>query len=296
MTEKPTPGDKKKLERLRELLSTIDSAVLAFSGGVDSTFLLKVAAEEINEGLIAATATSPTYIDEEYREALELADEMGVEHITLESNELENEQFRQNSPERCYHCKSELFGQLQELAEERDIGCVMDASNADDSKDYRPGLAAANELGVRSPLLETDLDKAAIRRLSLEMGLPTWNKPSLACLASRFPYGEGIDAPKLNRVERAEEFLRDLGYEQLRVRSHGDLARIEVEPQEVQNLAEPGTRQDVVERLKDIGFTYVTLDLQGYRTGSMNEELDPEERAAYDNSASAADSADSEQA
>ncbi len=196
---------------------------------------------------------------------------------------MENEEFRHNPPERCYHCKRELFGQLQQLARERGIECVMDASNADDSNDYRPGLAAADELGVRSPLLEAGVGKAAIRRLSREMGLPTWNKPSLACLASRFPYGEEINAPKLNRVEQAEEFLRGLGYEQLRVRSHGELARIEVPAEEVASLAKSGTREQVVERFRDLGFTYVTLDLQGYRTGSMNEELNTEERAAYEN-------------
>lgn len=281
MTEQPTDEDRKKLDNLRDLLSDIDSAVLAFSGGVDSTFLLKVASEELGENLIAATATSPTYIDEEYREALDLAEELGVEHVTLESNELRNKEFRDNPPERCYHCKSELFGQLQDIAREHGVECVMDASNADDSGDYRPGLAAADELGVRSPLLEAGVDKAAIRRLSREMGLPTWNKPSLACLASRFPYGEEINADKLNRVEKAEEFLRELGYEQIRVRSHGDLARIEVTPEEVDSLAESDTRQKVVERFKEVGFTYVTLDLQGYRTGSMNEELSREERAAY---------------
>jgi len=281
MTEQPTDEDRQKLESLRDLLSDIDSAVLAFSGGVDSTFLLKVASEELGGKLIAATATSPTYIDEEYREALELAEELGVEHVTLESNELDNEEFRENPPERCYHCKSELFGQLQDLARERGVECVMDASNADDSGDYRPGLAAADELGVRSPLLEAGVDKAAIRRLSREMGLPTWNKPSLACLASRFPYGEEINADKLNRVEKAENFLRELGYDQIRVRSHDDLARIEVTPEEVDSLAESGTREKLVKRFKEVGFTYVTLDLQGYRTGSMNEELSREERAAY---------------
>ena len=281
MSAPTTEDDERKLRELRGLLSDMDSAVLAFSGGVDSTFLLRVAAEEIGDGLTAVTATSPTYIDEEYREALELAENMGVEHLTLQSNELENEGFRHNPPERCYHCKKELFGQMQDVAERRNAECVMDASTADDSADYRPGLAAAEELGVRSPLMEAGVDKAAIRRLSREMGLPTWNKPSLACLASRFPYGEEITADKLNRVEQAEKFLRDLGYRQVRVRSHGDLARVEVPPEDVQELSAEDTRTQLIERFKELGFTYVTLDLQGYRSGSMNETLSAEEQAEH---------------
>jgi len=274
-----TCGQADKLQKLREILTQMGSVLIAYSGGVDSTFLLKVAADALGENVLAVTATSPTYTRDEYDRARQLADSLGVEHLTIRSNEIDDADFCRNSPQRCYYCKGELFGRLRRVAEQRRVKFVLDASNVDDCADFRPGRKAARELGVRSPLVEAGICKEEIRSLSKQMGLSTWDRPAMACLASRFPYGEEITADKLRAVEQAEKFLRDLGCRNVRVRSHGDLARIEVDAEGVCELAETGSRERIVEALKRCGFVYVALDLEGYRSGSLNETLSAGQRA-----------------
>ena len=263
----------KKLKSLRALLRSLESALIAFSGGVDSTFLAKVAHDELGERVVAVTARSETYPQLEFDEATALAKQIGIRRLAIETEELSLEGFRKNPPDRCYHCKRELFGKLRALAREMDLRHVLDGANVDDLGDFRPGARAAAELGVRSPLQEAGFTKEQVRLASQALGLPTWNKPSYACLSSRFPYGETITAENVGRVDKAEAFLRTLGLRQVRVRHHGDTARIEVPPEQVARLAGDELRGQVVARFKELGYTYVTLDLQGYRAGSMNETL-----------------------
>ena len=262
-----------KLERLRERMRVIGSAVVAFSSGVDSTFLLRVAHEELGERVVAVTARSHSFPKRELDEAAAFCRAEGVRHVVIDSEELGIPGFAENPPDRCYHCKRELFSKLLAFAHENGLAAVLEGSNIDDDGDYRPGRRAIRELGIVSPLHEVGLTKAEIRVLSREMGLPTSDKPSFACLASRFPYGERITAAALERVEKAEQWLLDagLGLTQLRVRSHGDMARIEVPPSDIPRLA--ARASEIAAAFKELGFAYITLDLRGYRTGSMNEVL-----------------------
>jgi len=267
-----------KFQLLKDNIKKRGSAAIAFSGGVDSTFLVKVAHEVLGDKLVAVTATSSTYPERELNEAIKYAKDMGVKHLIISSEELDIEGFASNPKNRCYYCKKELFTKIGEVAKENDVKYVFDGSNLDDTGDYRPGMQAAKELEVISPLKEANLTKADIRELSKELGLPTWNKPSFACLSSRFPYGKEITIPKLKMVDEAEQFLLDMGITQVRVRHHGEIARIEVSPEERVKFFGTEVMDKIGEKFKNIGFTYVTLDMLGYRTGSMNEVLSIEEK------------------
>jgi uncharacterized protein len=262
-----------KYDNLKTILAETGGLVVAYSGGVDSTLLLKAATKVLGDRALAVTATSETYPPQEFEEAKKLATEIGARQRVIHTSELEVEQFCENPPERCYYCKTELFGKLLEIAREEGLAAVADGSNVDDLGDYRPGMKAAQELGVISPLRDAGLTKDEIREISKELGLRTWDKPSFACLASRFPYGDEITMEKLTQVAAAERVLRGLGLGQLRVRHHGQTARIEVEPEGFEAVIRSDNRARIVEEFHKIGYLYVTLDLDGYRTGSMNAPL-----------------------
>ncbi|MEA4887892.1 MAG: ATP-dependent sacrificial sulfur transferase LarE [Clostridiaceae bacterium] len=262
-----------KHEKLKEAIGRLPSAAVAFSGGVDSTFLLLTAHEVLGDRVLAITARSLSFPQRELDEARAFITAHGIRHAVVDSEELDLAGFADNPPNRCYICKKELFGKILALAAENGISAVMEGSNADDAGDYRPGLQAVAELHVLSPLKDAGLTKQDIRQLSREMDLPTWNKQSFACLSSRFPYGERITPAKLRQIDQAEQFLLDLGFHQIRVRYHGDLARIETDETGFSLLQDRDCREKIAGRFKELGFTYTALDIRGYRTGSMNETL-----------------------
>lgn len=264
-----------KYETLQRILSRMQRVILAYSGGTDSTFLLRVALDVIPGGVVAATARSPIHPAWELTEAQALAHELGAEVVVVDTREMALEEFVANSPDRCYHCKSEIFHRLADLARGR-MADLIDGSNSDDWAQWRPGRRAALEQGVRSPLMEAGLSKDEIRLLSRDIGLPNWNRPSFSCLASSFPYGQRITTADLERVELADTFIRELGVGQVRVRMHGDLARIELELDDIPRLATADLRKRIVHRLRELGYKYVTLDLEGYRSGSFDATLEEE--------------------
>ncbi len=262
----------KKLQQLKEEIARYPSALIAFSGGVDSTFLARIAKEVLGDTLLLVTAYSSTYPEEEREESLVLAENMGIRQLQIESEETDIDGFSDNPPDRCYYCKRELFQRLVDVAKQEGMAVVFDGTNADDTQDYRPGRRALKELGIVSPLMKAGMTKEDIRECSREYRLATAEKPAYACLASRFPYGEKITPEKLLRVGAAERAVRDLGFRLFRIRSHGNLARVEFAPDEL----EQGWRERdrILEICRKNGFTYTAIDLKGYRTGAMNETLD----------------------
>lgn len=262
-----------RTEELESRIRSLESCVVAFSGGVDSSLVAALAARALGERALAVTAVSAALATGELDGARDVAREIGIRHETITTAELEREGYRRNDRDRCYHCKTELYSHLSIVAKDRGVSVIVDGNNADDRGDYRPGRQAAREFGVRSPLDEADLTKAEIRELSREAGLPTWDEPASACLSSRIPYMSEVTEPKLQMIERAEDVLRELGFRICRVRHHDTLARLEIGRDEMARALDPEVNARIVRELKAVGFKYVSLDLQGYRTGSLNEAL-----------------------
>jgi pyridinium-3,5-biscarboxylic acid mononucleotide sulfurtransferase len=267
---------KEKYDDLVTSITGLKKVAVAYSGGVDSTFLLAVATRALGDNAVGIIGRSPTYPQREQEDAIRIAREMGARIHFIDTDEINDDAFRTNPPTRCFACKNTLFKGVWAAAEE--LGCeyVLEGSNADDLGDFRPGMDAARKLKVKAPLVDLKFTKEEIRALSKEMGLPTWNKPAFACLSSRVPYGQPITIKKLGRIEKAEYALRDMGFVGIRVRDYDDLCRIEVPPADIDRFVEPSLRTAVVTQLKDAGYKFVCLDLEGYRTGSMNETLTPE--------------------
>jgi uncharacterized protein len=262
----------KKYSHLKEFIKGLNSVVVAFSAGVDSTLLLKVSHDVLGDKAIAITAMSPTYPEDEVIQAKQLAKQIGARLLLLKTNEFEKEEFLANTPQRCFFCKTELFSLLKKEASNLGFEHILYGANADDINDFRPGMQAAKQAHAIAPLLEVGLTKAEIRDISKNLGLPTWNKPSYACLASRIPYGIRITTDTLKKIESGEKLLRELGFMQCRLRYHGDIARIEVLVEDLPIILKPGVRTKIIEELKHQGFKYITIDIEGYRTGSMNPQ------------------------
>lgn len=262
----------KRLKELKAVVAPYGSALVAFSGGVDSSLALAICARALpRDRVLAVTSNNETYLPSELDLAREFANSLGVEHLIVNTRELDNPDYASNPANRCYFCKSTLYSDLDKIARERGYGCVVDGANDDDEGDYRPGRKAAKELGVVSPLAKAGVGKAEVRELAKHLGLPSWDKPALACLSSRFPYGQEITAEKLSQVARAEEFLRARGFRQVRVRHHGEIARLEVAPVEMERAF--ALREQISAELRGAGFLYVALDLSGYESGSLNAAL-----------------------
>ncbi|HAL56561.1 MAG TPA: ATP-dependent sacrificial sulfur transferase LarE [Bacteroidetes bacterium] len=271
-----------KYDKLKSILREMESVAIGFSGGIDSTLLVRVATEVLGDNALAVIGRSATYPTREFEEAVQLARSFGSRYRVVNTEETDNLKFRENPPDRCYFCKSELFGKLNVLADEEGVRWVADGTITDDLGDFRPGMRAKSEQRVRSPLLEAGLSKDDVRTIARELGITTWDKPSFACLSSRFPYGTGITKENLMKIDEAESFMRDLGFRFFRVRHHDErTVRLEIGSQEFHRLFDNGLRGEIVEQFKKLGFIYVTLDLQGYRSGSMNEVLAADSKEAY---------------
>jgi len=268
-----TPALRTKYDRLLGILKELESVIVAFSGGVDSTFLAKAAKDALGDKALLVTADSETYPASELEEARRLARHLGMRHLVIETRELDNPEYARNAPNRCFFCKEELFTKLEPLAAREGMAHLVYGANMDDLGDHRPGMEAAKRMGVRAPLIEAEFWKTEIRELSREFDLPTWDKPSFACLSSRFQYGDGITAEKLRQVDAAEAFVRSLGFKQFRVRHHDRLARLEIAREEMGRLWEDGIQDSIVARFRELGYLYVAVDLQGFRSGSANDAL-----------------------